>query len=108
MNSKDAMKVLVMLAVAVAVVASYCYARVDLGMTLAQVNQALEQWLSKASQITILIWGQIIVAAIAGLVYKVWRHHKETSRQTTPDSPHTSMFNALILANDASIEKHDN
>lgn len=77
MSLKDALKVLVMLAVAVAVVAVLCYARIDLGMTQEQVNQQVEQWLGKVSMLTMLIWSQIIVAAVAGLGYKIWRHRSE-------------------------------
>ena len=75
---KDALKVLVMLTLAVGVVAALCYARVDLGMTQEQVNQQLEQWIGKTSMVAMLIWSQLIVAAIAGVGYKIWRHHHET------------------------------
>lgn len=77
MSLKDTLKVLVMLSVVVAVVAALCYARVDLGMTQEQVNQQVEQWVGKVSTLTMLIWSQIIVAAAAGLGYKIWRHRSE-------------------------------
>jgi len=77
MSLKDVLKVLVMLAAAVAVVAALCYARVDLGMTQDQINQQVEPWLGKVSMVTMMIWSQIIVAAVAGLSYKIWRHSVE-------------------------------
>lgn len=77
MSLKDILKVLVMLFVAFAVVALLCYARVDLGMTPEQVNQQLKQWIGKTSMLAMLVWSQIIVAAIAGLGYKIWRHRSE-------------------------------
>lgn len=80
MSAKDALKVLVMLAVAVAAVALLVYARVDLGMTQEQVNQTLEQWIGEVSTLTMLVWSQIIVAAIAGLAYRIWRHRTESAR----------------------------
>lgn len=79
MSLKDVLKVLVMLAAAGVVVALYCYVRVDLGMSLEEVNQTLEQWTRKATTLTILIWSQIIVAGVAGLGYRIWRHRVETA-----------------------------
>ena len=70
---------LLMLAVAVGAVALYCYARVDLGMTQDQVNQKLELWQGQAFTLSALIWSQLIVAAIAGVAYKVWRHRSESA-----------------------------
>lgn len=78
MSLKDAMKVLLMLATAVGAVALYCYARVDLGMTQDQVNQALGLWQGQALTWTALICVQIVVAAFAGVAYKVWRHRSES------------------------------
>lgn len=80
MSVKETMKVLVMLAVVVGAVALYCYARVDLGLTQEQVNHVLEQWQGQAITWTVLIWSQIIVAAVAGLAYKIWRHRVESAR----------------------------
>ena len=80
MSVKDALKVLVMLALAVAVVALLVYARVDLGMTQEQVNQTLEQWIGEVSTLAMLVWSQIIVAAIAGVAYRIWRRRAERTR----------------------------
>lgn len=77
MKLKDVFKVLVALAVAAAVVAAFCYARVDLGMTQEQINQQVEQWIGAGSMLTMLIWSQIIIAAVAGLGYKIWRLRSE-------------------------------
>lgn len=78
MKLSDALKVMVMLCFAVGVVALFCYARVDLGMTQEQINSQLDQWLGKVSTWTILIWSQILVAAICGLAYKIWKHRRAT------------------------------
>lgn len=79
MKLKDELKVLLMLAVAGGVVALYCYARVDLGMSLEQINAKLQEWQGTAISFTALIWLQIIVALGAGLGYRIWRHRVETA-----------------------------
>lgn len=87
MSMKDVLKVLVMLGVAVAVVALYCYARVDLGMSLEQVNQRLEQWVGTSWNFVLLIWLQLFVAGAAGLAYKIWRHRSEVRRMANGGNP---------------------
>jgi len=77
MNTKDTSKVLVMLGFAALVVAAYCYARVDLGMSLGQINNHLEQWIGMISPLAMMLWSQLIIAAIAGLAYRIWRHRSE-------------------------------
>lgn len=80
MSARDSWKVLAMLAFAVAVVALYCYARVDLGLTQEQVNQVLHPELSALASGALLIWSQIILAVGAGLAYHVWRHRADGAR----------------------------
>lgn len=85
MTLKDTLKVLILLGVALFVVAVYCYARVDLGMSLEQINSRLEHGIGTVSTFALLIWSQIIVAAVAGLAYRIWRHRSEV-RQMRPDT----------------------
>lgn len=77
MSTKDIWKVLIMLAVSIAVVALYCFARVDLGMTQVQVNQTLARWEGNAWVFALVVWGQVILALIAGLAYRIWRYRAE-------------------------------
>lgn len=80
MSKEDVWKVVAMLTFAVAVVALLCYARVDLGLTQAQANERLSQWIGTASRWSIVIWSQILVATLAGLAYRAWRHRAENGR----------------------------
>lgn len=77
---KDVLKVFVLLVAMVAGVALYCYARVDLGMTLAQINALLERSLSSVSMWAALIWSQIFVAVVALLIYRVFRYRAESEK----------------------------
>lgn len=79
MSAKDVLKVLAILALIVAAVAMFCYARVDLGMSLEDINQTLKQWAGKMTTLSVLIWSQIIVAGVASLGYRIWRHRVETA-----------------------------
>lgn len=80
MSKKDVWKVMAMLSFAVAVVALLCYARVDLGMSQEQINQQVQQWVGKTSTFAMLIWSQIIVAAVALVGYKTWRRRADNAR----------------------------
>ena len=66
MSHKDVIKVILMLAFAAAVVAAYCYARVDLGMTVEQVNVTLQSWFEDS----MLPYVALIVALAVPLVGK--------------------------------------
>ena len=76
MSRKDVVKVLIMLAAALAVVALYCYARVELGMTLDEVNAKLEAWTKSIGQTALVIWTVIIVGAVGSMV-SLWLRSRE-------------------------------
>lgn len=79
MSRMDVFKVLVMLSVAAGAVALLCYARVDLGMSWAQVADELDGWTVSLTNLTVFLWSQIIVAVIMlfGLkVYSFWREKR--------------------------------
>ena len=63
MSRKDVWKVLVLLSIAVVVVGLYCYARVDLGMSLEQVNAKFDSCLHS-------LWG--IAALVLVVILTPW------------------------------------
>jgi hypothetical protein len=68
MSRKDVLKVLIMFAAAAVAVALFCYARVDLGMSLEQVTAKLEAWTDSIGQAAIAVWTVIIGGALWSIV----------------------------------------
>lgn len=74
------MKALTLFVLIAAAVAAYLYARVDLGMTIEDVNQTLRSVNDDLSVFALAIWVQIFLAAAMWKGFAVWqrfgRHKK--------------------------------
>lgn len=79
MRASDIRKVVLLLVLALAVVALYCYARVDLSLSLADLQARLASWSANAWVITLTVWSQLAIAGLAGLGYRARRHRLETT-----------------------------
>lgn len=65
MSRIDALKVLILLAAAVAVVALICFARVDLGMSWDQMNAKMGEWKSSLFVLGFIVWSVAITLFFA-------------------------------------------
>lgn len=80
MTKKDVLKVIALLAIAFVAVAMFSYARVDLGMSLQEINEVLQQWLESASLFAVLIWSQLLVVGLVWGTYQLCLIRRENSR----------------------------
>lgn len=80
MKSSDISKVLLMLGAAVAAVALFLYARVDLGMSQGQVNAELQKYTDSMSAFAIAIWSQIALAVVVFIGYRIKRYRADVAR----------------------------
>lgn len=80
MKSSDVLKVLLLLAIAIGVVALILYARVDLGMSQEQVNAELQKGTDLMSTITIAVWSQIAMAILVFIGYRIKRYRADVAR----------------------------